>query len=452
MGTSRAQHASREPQHTANNLATTSRTPIALRVPSRAPTALWATASADPANRVARVRALQRAAGNRAVSGLLESADSRIAHALWQTPPEVDAVPDARRGRPLERTVRGELEPLVGGDLSGVRVHDDASAAASAEAVGARAYSVGEDIVFGPGRYAPDTAEGRVLLAHELGHVLASRRSGSGPAPILRTPKDGMGERPSLLSGVSAPRVSTIGASTVATIYFARDMSLMEPDSFAAVQKLAEQLSYMTKPFVSVDGHTSGEGSEKRNDELARLRREIVIAVLSSKVRDTTFAGSGHGASEPAVPETATDPGELEAERAKNRRVTIVITDLTSAAPPAPKPGPDIIKPIPPRPEPTPEEEFNRKLQEILKHPPDQPVKRSFSEQFWRVVDDKLDSAISKLGVPQRFRGLIKDGAHKAIEKGVETAFDSALDALHLSSDQKNAIKSAVSAGAQMKL
>ena len=241
----------------------------------------------------------------------------------------------------------------------------------------------------------------------------------------------------------------------IATIYFARDKWLMEPDGFIAVQKLAEQLSYMTKPFVSVDGHASGEGPEKHNEELARLRREAVTATLSSRVPGATFAGSGHGASEPAVPETATDPGELEAEHAKNRRVTIVITDLTSPAPPAtPKVGADIFKLPPPRPE-TPEEEANRRLKEMLKLPPELPPgrpKRSSSEQFWETVDDKLDNAMSKLGVPKQYRGLIKDGAHAAIEKGAETVLDSVLDAAQLSSQQKNAIKAAVKATAQTKL
>ena len=319
----------------------------------------------------------------------------------------------------------------------------------------------GANIVFGPGRYAPDTEEGRDLLAHELGHVLASTRSGSVPAPILRAPKEGTGERPRLLPGVPVPRVSTIGASTIATIYFARDMWLMEPDGLAAVQKLAEQLSYMAKPFVSVDGHASGEGQQNHNQDLARLRREAVVAALSSKAPGATLAGGGHGASEPAVPETATEPGELEAQRAKNRRVTIVITDTTptgSPSSPAVGPGtlktPDILKLPPPRPE-TSEEEANRRLKEMLKlrrrSRPAAPGSKSPSEQFWKAVDDKLDAVMSKIGVPKQYRGLIKDGAHAAIQKGAESALDSALNATNLSGQEKNAIKAAVGEAMQTK-
>jgi len=57
-------------------------------------------------------------------------------------------------------------------DFDKVRVHTDARAAASANAVQALAYTVGHDIVFGPGQYAPRSAPGGRLLAHELAHVL----------------------------------------------------------------------------------------------------------------------------------------------------------------------------------------------------------------------------------------------------------------------------------------
>jgi hypothetical protein len=64
------------------------------------------------------------------------------------------------------------MEPRFGHDFSNVRVHVDARAAESAKAVDAAAYTVGKDVVFGAGQYAPSTSEGQRLLAHELTHVL----------------------------------------------------------------------------------------------------------------------------------------------------------------------------------------------------------------------------------------------------------------------------------------
>jgi bacterioferritin-associated ferredoxin len=74
-------------------------------------------------------------------------------------------------GRPLDAGVRAWMEPRFGHDFTGVRVHAGTDAAASAEAVGARAYTVGRHIVFGAGEYQPGTAAGQRLLAHELTHV-----------------------------------------------------------------------------------------------------------------------------------------------------------------------------------------------------------------------------------------------------------------------------------------
>lgn len=82
-------------------------------------------------------------------------------------------------GEPLDRDVAGLLEPRFGHDFSHVRIHSDAQAAASAEAVGALAYTVGRSVVFGAGRYAPGTREGRSLIAHELAHVV--QQAGAEP-------------------------------------------------------------------------------------------------------------------------------------------------------------------------------------------------------------------------------------------------------------------------------
>jgi len=75
-------------------------------------------------------------------------------------------------GRPLDGATRAFFEPRFGRDLGGVRVHTGPEAAASAREVSALAYTVGSDIVFGSGRYAPGTEAGRSLLAHELVHTV----------------------------------------------------------------------------------------------------------------------------------------------------------------------------------------------------------------------------------------------------------------------------------------
>lgn len=84
-----------------------------------------------------------------------------IVHEVLQSP-----------GQPLNPATRAYMEPRFGHDFSHVRVHTDAKAAESAKAVNSLAFTVGKDIVFGSGEYAPSSYGGRRLLAHELTHTI----------------------------------------------------------------------------------------------------------------------------------------------------------------------------------------------------------------------------------------------------------------------------------------
>lgn len=73
-------------------------------------------------------------------------------------------------GHTLPLSVQREFGPRLGHDLSSVRVHHDDAADRAATSVGARAFTLGRDLVFARGEWAPHTGEGRRLLAHELVH------------------------------------------------------------------------------------------------------------------------------------------------------------------------------------------------------------------------------------------------------------------------------------------
>jgi hypothetical protein len=75
-------------------------------------------------------------------------------------------------GHSLDSQTRRYMESRIGFDFSKVKVHADTRAAVSAQALGAHAYTVGNNVVFNAGRYAPQSTEGRRLLAHELTHVV----------------------------------------------------------------------------------------------------------------------------------------------------------------------------------------------------------------------------------------------------------------------------------------
>lgn len=148
-----------------------------------------------PAGPYAAILGLQRAAGNQAVSRLLQArvvdgprvqrqcAGCREEEQRLQR--SAHSVLGNGNGQPLESTTRAIMEAHFGEDFGHVRVHTGPQAAVSAQAIGARAYTVGRDVVFGSGQYAPGTAEGKQLLAHELAHVLQQKASASAPQHSL---------------------------------------------------------------------------------------------------------------------------------------------------------------------------------------------------------------------------------------------------------------------------
>lgn len=123
---------------------------------------------------------LQRFVGNQGVQRLFRAQTSRAS--AGRVPPIVQDVLRSP-GEPLDEPTRAFMEPRFGLDFGAVRVHVGEQAARSARTVNARAYAVGNDLVFAAGAYAPGTGEGRRLLAHELAHV--GQQQGDG-CPALK--------------------------------------------------------------------------------------------------------------------------------------------------------------------------------------------------------------------------------------------------------------------------
>jgi hypothetical protein len=104
------------------------------------------------------------------------------------TPPSVDKALRAPAAS-LDGGTRAFMEQRFGHDFGDVRVHTGGEAAGSAQAIDAQAYTVGRDIVFGDGHYAPHNDRGRKLIAHELTHVV--QQSGGASRAVHRAGNDG---------------------------------------------------------------------------------------------------------------------------------------------------------------------------------------------------------------------------------------------------------------------
>lgn len=124
----------------------------------------------------ARGPGLQRRLGNRVVQRML--------------------APRSSAGAPVDADIRGRVEAATGASLAGVRVHTAGESQAAARGLGARAYTLGHDIHFGPGEYRPGSVEGDRLIAHELVHTIQQGGGVAAPQAKLAVSRPGdAGER-----------------------------------------------------------------------------------------------------------------------------------------------------------------------------------------------------------------------------------------------------------------
>ena len=178
-------------------------------------------------------------------------------------------------GEPLPESVRAFFEPRFGHDFSRVRVHSDGRAAAAARSVNALAFTVGQDIVFGAGQYAPQTAPGQKLLAHELTH--AAQQAGahaSGGAVLQRACSDAPECKPATPGGKLGSDVP--GSAT----HFGTSVKKEEEKKAAATEKkktpreLRRELCGKTPP----DPGCTGDGHGRPAAELVKLFQPMAPA------------------------------------------------------------------------------------------------------------------------------------------------------------------------------
>jgi len=93
----------------------------------------------------------------------------------------------------------------------------------------------------------------------------------------------------------------------------------------------------------------------------------------------------------------------------------------------------------------TEKERLERKIEDLLKKPaPKPPAKRSFSQLFWNKVDERVNAAMQRTGVPQRLRGPVRNAVRSAIEKGASEGLGRTLEQLGVSGETKEAIEGVV--------
>jgi hypothetical protein len=183
-------------------------------------------------------------------------------------------------GQPLDSATRAFFEPRFGHNFSRVRVHADDRAAQSARAMKAFAYTVGNDIVFGAGKFAVQKPEGRHLLAHELMHTLQQdsyaartlRRAADGPFTIKGLYEDRAKEPDFVFFELAEPTKDE-----------APPESVLDANEQKKIHDKAKDFTAAKFTNVTLYGYASEEGSAAENRALIDRRLAAVKNVLVAK-------------------------------------------------------------------------------------------------------------------------------------------------------------------------
>src|SRR5438067_2055346 len=227
-----------------------------------------------------RVQRLQELAGNRATSVLLSS---QIHLQLTRPTPERRRVDQGRdtplvSGDRLDAATRARMEASFATSLSDVSIHSDGVASGVAQRYNARALTLGEDIFFAAGSYAPGTPSGDHLIAHEIAHVLQQRRGGgvaASPAPGTGAETEA-GAAAEAVAGGGSIHIGQATAPGIARQITTEDIMELSDDQIESEHRLA--VEWLSKHTASDAEYARTAAYVERLEEVIRSRNPSRIA------------------------------------------------------------------------------------------------------------------------------------------------------------------------------
>ena len=186
-------------------------------------------------------------------------------------------------GSPLPGEVRAYMEPRFGADFSGVKVHTGADAAGLNRQIQAQAFTHGQDIYLGAGRYEPGTDAGKRLLAHELTHVV-QQTGGGGQRPVQKVSRLPGVQRELIQRDIPSPyewkEMSKLDWKRRSTEVKQIDKALAEWHTQKNSRNSATKLAAINKLWYAIQ---SWQAQKKEGG--VKAKRDPAIVVLQEEVR-----------------------------------------------------------------------------------------------------------------------------------------------------------------------
>lgn len=275
-------------------------------------------------------------------------------------------------GRPLPRSLRGQMEAGFGADFSGVRVHTGSEAAQLNRAVSAQAFTHGQDIYLGEGRSNLESSAGRKLLAHELTHTIqqtgAVRRKTHGSETI-----ESVGRAPQGIQRLMSENELMAKAGKPKHNILFYKMSTRYKEVLSAVGAYD---SYLSVPPVvrSQDGNIFAKEGKEYLDAIKAAAMEYLLKHNTGKRRAVIFELVKQIDPEKKALDNAAANYDL-VKNLPGRTALWYAKSLPSAPAPTPPPTPSVpkhappSKPLPPTPAAPPVTKPR-----IIYEPPSQPM------------------------------------------------------------------------------
>ena len=196
-------------------------------------------------------------------------------------------------GLPLNSAIRAFFEPRFGCDFSEVRVHTDSNSAGVAKSINARAFTIGNHVVMGPGEDQLTSRKGQLLLGHELTHVV-QQKAGNSPKIQRYTCEN---------DPATVPGFGMAGCSTETSrpahfdedVSFGKDINVLVSTEKAALSTVvARWHADARNDTVRIDGFSSCDGGAAQNWRLSCDRARAIETEMKNPKRWNTW-NSCHG-------------------------------------------------------------------------------------------------------------------------------------------------------------
>lgn len=266
---------------------------------------------------------------------------------------------DASPGRPLPEELRREMEARFGCDFSEVRIHQDDRADGSARALGARAFTIGNDIYFQAGAFEPTKLDGRRLLAHELAHTIQQAQAGERvPKLTAKLALESMTARRAeerqasdaaeiALSGKrfesGTVRPTGEAAAGQSAPHVARWLDTIPGDraSHSAANPFVEELALDVVHALEHDPADAGAHTQRRLSRLEAATRAAVIGRVQEMLTPDQRERSAKALSGAAVTEEQPSTGVSQATSATSASRENAVRSARASA------GPEVEQPVP---------------------------------------------------------------------------------------------------------